>query len=757
MSKLNKSLSDIDLLRKQALTRHPRKHINTQGMSADDIAKAFFNLETHKIELELQSEEMLRVNNELLHAKDEYIELYDDAPVGYFTLNLSGSIIKCNKACRQILGLTSTQAINKRFSDFVAPSGQDKYFITHRELLKTKKAASYEIPLQLTNGNEHWVSVEAMHVSDKNGEQAVIRLAISDINKRINLEAERRKLACAVKFSSSGVYIMDLNGIIEYVNPKFCDITGYKKEQLIGKTPWILKSDDTSKQIYDAIWNSISAGIPWSGEFQNKRKDGSLYWAKSFISFVENDDGVVTHYVAIQNDITKEYELNAQLNYQASHDVLTNLINRNEMERRMRRLLTDKSNVSSRHAFCFMDLDQFKIINDTCGHFAGDQLLKQIADLLHKSVRKRDTLARLGGDEFALLMEHCSLEKAKDVANSMLNAVKEFRFFWEGQSFQIGISLGLVEIEPYSANLDEFMKQADAACYVAKRLGRNRVHLYCPDDKELARRYGEMQWLSHINRAFNEDNFRIYAQPIKAFDQEPQKVHYEMLLRMQGSNGEIISPEVFLPAAERYGLMTKIDTWVIETVITKLTARPEFLKSVEFISINLSGASMTNASLVEVIKSAIEKTGIAAEKICFEITETAAISNMAAAVELVNTLKSLGCQFALDDFGTGLSSFSYLKNLPVNFLKIDGMFIQDIANDELNEVMVKSINEIAHVMQIRTVAEFVENAKTYDMLKVFGVDYGQGFYLGPPLPLDDLMTQAERASKKKLKQQRLLP
>lgn len=742
MNKALTSLGDITELRKTALARHPRKTIDTQGMSKDDIAKAFFNLETHKIELEIQSEEMLRVNDELLHATDEYTELYNHAPVGYITLNLQGLIVKSNSTSAKILGLAAQQLTNKRFADMVAPEGQDKYFIALRQLLKLKNPLNLDLPLHLKDA-KHWVCVNAVYVAGSENKPDEVRLAISDIDSRIKLEAERRKLACAVQFSSSGVYITDLQGRIEYVNPKFCEISGYSEDELLGQMPDKFNSDEASKNVYESLWRSVSAGVEWSGEFQSRRKDGSLYWASTSMSFVEDGNGAVTHYVAIQNDVTKEYELNEQLNYQASHDALTGLINRDEFERRMQRLLCEKSSPDSKHVFCFMDLDQFKIINDACGHYAGDQLLRQIADLLHKSVRRSDTLARIGGDEFALLMEHCSLTKAKDVVQSVLNSVKSFRFYWKGQSFQIGISVGLVALDPLSANLEEFMKQADAACYVAKRLGSNRVHVYCPDDEELARRYGEMHWLGRINKAFNEDLFKMYAQPIKAFAEDSTFVHFEMLLRMQDGHDEVISPDMFLPAAERYGLMPKIDTWVVKTVLSKLVTRPALIDSVEFVSINLSGASMANASVLSEIKSAIQQSGIAPHKLCFEITETAAISNMGAAVELVNSLKSLGCRFALDDFGTGLSSFSYLKTLPVDFLKIDGMFIRDITHDALNEAMVKSINEIAHVMQIKTVAEFVENAKTQDMLKVFGVDYGQGYYLGRPVLLDDLLTQAE--------------
>ncbi len=427
-----------------------------------------------------------------------------------------------------------------------------------------------------------------------------------------------------------------------------------------------------------------------------------------------------------------------QLTHHASHDALTGLVNRREFESRAERLLSTVNRNEHAHALCFLDLDQFKIVNDSCGHVAGDELLKQLTAILEKVVRKRDTLARLGGDEFGVLMEHCSLEQARRLANAIQQAVNDFVFSWEKSIFKVGVSIGLVEINVQTRNLTELLKDADSACYMAKELGRNRTHVYHPQDEDLAKRSGEMQWVSRLNHALAENRFCIYAQAIEALN-PGDKNHYELLIRKIGKDNEIIPPGAFLPAAERYDLISEIDKWMIETSFTMLKQNPDFLETVNFCSINLSGQSLSSMDALNFIILKIDELKIPAEKICFEITETAAISKLSTAMKFISTLKGLGCQFALDDFGSGLSSFGYLKNLKVDYLKIDGIFVKDILNDPIDHAMVKSINDIGHVMGMHTIAEFVENSETVEALKEIGVDYVQGYGVGKPRPLEELL------------------
>ncbi len=457
---------------------------------------------------------------------------------------------------------------------------------------------------------------------------------------------------------------------------------------------------------------------------------------------VLDDNGTPSQSFGIVQDITDFKKIESKLSYQASYDDLTGLINRSEFEQHTNSLLSRIQTDSAEHAMCFLDLDQFKIINDTCGHFAGDELLRQLGMLLRNSVRQQDTVARLGGDEFGVLMQNCTLDQAYRGAGAILDAIKEYQFSWEGKTFRVGVSIGLIAITETSGNYTDMFKQADAACYMAKELGRNRIHVYHPNDVELAARQGEMQWVGRIHLALDENRFCLYAQPIVSLDND-DLMHYELLVRMLDAQDEIIPPGAFLPAAERYNLIERIDTWVVEHAISMMSSQSVFVEQVNFISINLSGQSLANAQFMPVVIDLIVESNIDANKICFEVTETAAISNLLAASTFIVALKDLGCRFALDDFGSGLSSFGYLKNLPVDYLKIDGMFVKDMVDDPIDKAMVKSINDIGHVMDMKTIAEFVENDAIMEQLKELGVDYAQGYGIGKPKPFHDVINQYE--------------
>jgi diguanylate cyclase (GGDEF)-like protein len=446
---------------------------------------------------------------------------------------------------------------------------------------------------------------------------------------------------------------------------------------------------------------------------------------------------VITIARASNSFINERKTANEKLSYQASHDPLTGLLNRREFAHNANKLLSTVTMGQTEHALCYMDLDQFKVVNDTCGHAAGDEMLRQLSQVLTDTLRYNDTLARLGGDEFGVLIENCSLDDAYQISKKLLEVIQDYQFFWEGHSFRVSVSIGLVTISEVTLNLTEVLKNADAACYIAKDGGRNRIHVYHPEDSEIAQRHGEMQWVPRINQALEENCFCLYAQDIVPLDGRDDK-HYEVLLRMIDDKGHVIPPGAFLPAAERYNLISAIDRWVIENTFRLLTANPIFLKKTCFVSINLSGHSITDDAFLNFIITQLHECGIDANKICFEITETAAISNLNTAATFISTLKNLGCQFALDDFGSGLSSFAYLKYLKVDYLKIDGMFVKDIIDDPIDHAMVKSINQIGQVMGMQTIAEFVENDEIKAMLKEIGVNYAQGYGIGKPQPFDKL-------------------
>ncbi|MFT4747203.1 MAG: diguanylate cyclase (GGDEF)-like protein [Congregibacter sp.] len=433
------------------------------------------------------------------------------------------------------------------------------------------------------------------------------------------------------------------------------------------------------------------------------------------------------------------YASQKELTYQANHDILSGLVNRRGFERHLAQAMETKQIENAEHVFCYLDLDQFKVINDTCGHIAGDELLRQISRILKKHIRRHDVLARLGGDEFGILMLNCDIENAKQTSQKLIDRVNQHRFLWEERPFSISVSIGITPISDNIKNTNDLLRTADIACYAAKDAGRNCFRIYTESILDMARVHGDMQWVTKINSALDNNNFCLYAQVIQPnIPNDTVGLHYEVLLRMVDESGVLISPNVFLPAAERYHLMTKIDKWVIENQFDYLSRHPEHLAAIELCSINLSGPSLTAPGFLQTVIDCLNFYHIPAEKICFEITETAAISNLTDATTFIEAIHKKGCSFALDDFGTGLSSFAYLKYLPVDYLKIDGVFVKGIVDDPIDYAMVKSIHEVGRVMGKKTVAEFVENSDIELKLKEIGIDYFQGYGVAKPCPIDEL-------------------
>ncbi len=434
-------------------------------------------------------------------------------------------------------------------------------------------------------------------------------------------------------------------------------------------------------------------------------------------------------------------EATIKLSYQAHYDALTGLINRHEFERRLDMLLKSAHEQNAHHVFCYMDLDQFKVVNDTCGHSAGDGLLQQISLLLSKRVRENDTLARLGGDEFGLLLENCSIADAHSMADGLLEMVQDFRYVYQDKIFNIGVSIGMVAITSDIESAGRVMSAADAACYAAKDNGRNRVHLYRAHDDEIAKRHGEMEWVGRLTRAMEEDRFLLYCQPIVPLKGcDDKRRYFEILLRKIDVHGRIYLPMAFIPAAERYLLMNSVDRWVIRNTFAEYRQLMDNSGGETdcIFTINLSGVSLSDKSLLGYIREQFTIHAVPPEAICFEITETSAIVNMSNTLDLMNALKSIGCHFMLDDFGSGMSSFAYLKNLPVDFLKIDGTFVRDIATNPVDLAMVQSIHGIAKAMKIKTIAEFVESAQVLPILESIGVQYAQGIHVGLAIPIREL-------------------
>jgi len=574
---------------------------------------------------------------------------------------------------------------------------------------------------------------------DEKGDVRGIHVVSYDVTEQRKSE---EKFKAVFQFSPNSIFITDKNGILILANVQTITMFGYEQDELIGMDVETLipaKHKNIHKQLRSNYsQNPKPRTMGTRSGLSGLHKNGSEFPVDISLTPVNSGNHYEQTIMCTISDITERVKTESQLVFQASHDEMTGLINRNEFERRAERLISISRENETEHALCFMNLDQFKVVNDTCGHIAGNEMLRQISTLLQHEVRKLDTLARLGGDEFGVLMEHCSLNHAHRVAASLLKAIQDYQFTWEEYSFPAGMSMGLVAITPTTSSLTELLKNADAACYIAKDLGRNRIHVSHSEDSHLAHRHGEMQWVTRIYTALEEDRFCLFAQTIIPLNQS-QGIHYELLLRMIDKDGKLIPPATFLPAAERYNLIENLDTWVVKKTFSFLADNTAFLQRINFLSINLSGQTLADTAFLKFIIQQFRETGIEGNKICFEITETAAISNLNVAKKFILALKALGCKFALDDFGSGLSSFAYLKNLPVNYLKIDGMFVKDIVNDPIDHAMVKSINEIGQLMGLQTIAEFVENDTIKELLKKTGINYAQGYGIGKPTPLLEIL------------------
>ncbi len=443
------------------------------------------------------------------------------------------------------------------------------------------------------------------------------------------------------------------------------------------------------------------------------------------------------------NNLEEEIkERTKELQHLAVHDTITGLYNRYEFEKRLGFALKYSSTASSQSIMCYVDLDQFKIVNDTSGHVAGDELLKQISLILQKSVGPKDIVARLGGDEFGILFVGNTLEEAQKKAQGILRAIKEYRFAWEGKFFVVGASMGMVPIVRDCCSLIDVISAADAACYQAKEEGRNCIHVATRDNKMIQERRGEMQWLSKLTEALENEKFILFIQPITSLEHESKSLsHYEVLIRLKDDDGKIILPMAFIPAAERYGMMQRIDRWVIENVFKEYVKLQAHTGKLHRFSINLSGISLNDKSLGTFIEELFKRYNVAYKSICFEVTETAAVANLSVALAFIKRMRNLGCKFSLDDFGSGLSSFSYLQNIPVDYLKIDGSLVRDIDTNKINKAMVKSINEVSHTMGMKTICEFVENKEVEETLKELNVDYAQGYYYAKPVPIQTLLEE----------------
>ncbi|MDT8386928.1 MAG: EAL domain-containing protein [Thiogranum sp.] len=563
---------------------------------------------------------------------------------------------------------------------------------------------------------------------------------------------EKERAEVTLNSIAEGVITIDQKGNIRFMNPVAEGLSGWSQQCATGKhinEIVILIDDRTADHI-----ESLALACLRSNKIERSLESRLLIGLSGAEIAVEesaapmhNLSGETVGAVLVLEDVRQKKLLTEQLSYQASHDPLTGLFNRNEFERRVQLALEGTPNDRDESALCYMDLDQFKVVNDTCGHIAGDELLCQLGRLLLEKIRDSDTVARLGGDEFGILLSGCSIHHAERLAAELRKAIHDFDFWWEGKSFNVGASIGLVPLSQSTQSVTEALAAADVACYAAKEHGRGQVHVYEPDDKDLNRRRSDMEWVGKIRRALKEDRFQLYLQPIVPVSSVGNRhYHAEILLRMLDEEGTVIAPGCFLGAAEQYGLMPLIDEWVLGNTFEWLGSDSGRQPTDSLISVNLSGQSMSSRAFLPKVVELLHASGVAPQQICFEITETAAVANFEVALEFIRFLKGMGCQFAIDDFGNGMSSFTYLKQLPVDYLKIDGSYVKDMLNDPIDRALVEAVNQIGHAMGMQTIAEFVEDDATFRALAKVGVDFAQGFGIGEPRPIGLAIHQGDQSS-----------
>ena len=549
---------------------------------------------------------------------------------------------------------------------------------------------------------------------------------------------EKERAEITLHSIADGVITTNAYGLIEYMNPAAELITGWGLNQVKGRhVVEVYRTMDelTLTPINHPVSECLHESTVISRQSRSLlvRKDGKRFAVEDTAAPILGNSGEVMGAVLVFHDVTTSREFARQLEYQATHDALTGLVNRREFERLIQQALQDAREHNVYHAMCYLDLDQFKIVNDTCGHTAGDELLRQLAQIMTIKMRDVQMLGRLGGDEFGLLIKKCSITEATHIAEEIREKIKGFRFTWNDKMFEIGVSIGVVPIRPDSADVSEIFSTADVACYIAKDKGRNQIHVYQVDDIEHARRQGEMQWSTRVTDALKDNRFVLYYQKIVPLSSAADSIEKcELLVRMIDTDGKIIPPIKFIGAAERYHLIMDLDRWVVRKALSMIKQPESQTICNGIFSINLSGESIGNSEFLEFVTREIRTTKADPSKICFEVTETAAISNLSRASQFITEMKAIGCKFSLDDFGSGLSSFAYLKALPIDYLKIDGAFVRNIAKDSNDRAMVTAINQVGHALGINTIAEFIENHEIQSILEEIGVDMGQGYFIHMP-------------------------
>ncbi len=692
--------------------------------------------------------ERRRAEEALRASEAQYRGLFDNVMEGVYSSTCEGVFVSVNPALVRMVGCENPAELLAMPTTAIYADPEIRADIL-ATIERDGEIRNAEFRLQRLDGTTLTVVENTRAVRGFDGGIIAYEGTISDITERKRAETqvfeEKEKAQTTLQSIGDAVITTDAEGRVDYLNAIAETLTGWPLAEAQGRPltdVFSLLNEASREPLEHPVLRCLREAQvikPVEQAVLVNRK-GQEIAIQDSAAPIRDRSGKVIGAVMVFHDVSKERRLQRALTYQATHDALTGLINRREFERRLHEsLMMARADGDVSHVMLYLDLDQFKVINDTCGHQAGDLLLKQITGLLQTRVRTTDTIARLGGDEFGILLQDCTADWAAKVADSLRQAIRDFRFVWQDGALNVGVSVGIVEINSESESIANIMSASDVACYAAKDSGRNRIHMY--EHGAAPERHREMQWVSRLTRACEENRLELYYQPIVAIGRNADhRGHYELLLRMRGENGALVSPAEFIPAAERYNLMPAIDRWVVRHALGTLAHYRSDgpAESGYTLSINLSGTSLNDDRFLEFMISELQSYDLSPGAVCFEITETAAIANLANVVHFMRELRERGCQFSLDDFGSGLSSFMYLKNLPVDYLKIDGQFIQNMTTDHVDRAMVVAISQIGKAMGLKTIAERVETAEILACLEEIGIDYAQGWYLARPESVESL-------------------
>ena len=670
------------------------------------------------------------------------------AGVGSYTLDLATQHLYWSDQTKLIHAVsldyepTLEAAIN-----FYAPEARPVIQSAVAQAILSGSKYDVELPLVRADGESIWVRAVG-EAEYQHGTAVRLIGAFQDVTAARNIQArlfeQKEMLRVTLASIGDGVITTDAQANVTWLNPVAEHMTGWKTEEAEGRPlteVFRIVNEVTRLPVTNPVQTCLEQGtiVGLANHTMLLSKNGHEYGIADSAAPIRNDNNDVLGVVLVFHDVTEQRRLSDEIHYRATHDSLTGLINRSEFEKRLQRSLQHSQDFPNGSALLYIDLDQFKIVNDTCGHSVGDELLQQVAALISDSVRGSDTLARLGGDEFALLLENCDGKQARKIAQSICDRMEQYRFIHEDRRFSIGASIGLVPVDGHWRTMAEVLQAADAACYAAKDAGRNRVHVWRESDKTLLERHGDMEWATRLQHAFDEDGFVLFAQKIAPIATEEHALHCEILLRLKNADGGLVSPALFFPAAERFHQASRIDRWVLNRVVGMLSNLPS-LDTISMISVNVSGQSVGDRAFHRYATELLADAGPAiCQKLCLELTETTAISGMADACSFIERVRALGVRVALDDFGAGASFFGYLKQLNVDYLKIDGQFIRDLLDDPLDEVAVRCFIEVASTVGIQTVAEFVDQPQVLERLAQLGVDYAQGYLLHKPEPFERIL------------------